>query len=142
MRTQISSEDAARIYKSSGGAYDQSDSVGVCVPTYDKQQEAAANAGFLDSPADGYAIATLDKLCQAGITLDSGIAERCKTLYALLEKGGGSSCWRYPHLASVVSGSGCSVEPVAGILGTQYQPLQEHPSRNPTLLRGWSRFLD
>ena len=33
MRTQISSEDAARIYKSSGGAYDQSDAVGVCVPT-------------------------------------------------------------------------------------------------------------
>ena len=36
MRTQISSEDAARIYKSSGGAYDQSDAVGVCVPNYDK----------------------------------------------------------------------------------------------------------
>ena len=40
MRTQISSEDAARIYKSSGGAYDQSDSVGVCVPTYDKSSNA------------------------------------------------------------------------------------------------------
>merc|ERR1711969_392577 len=34
MRTQISSEDAARIYKSSGGAYDQSDAVGVCTPIY------------------------------------------------------------------------------------------------------------
>ena len=52
MRTQISSEDAARIYKSSGGAYDQSDSVGVCVPTYDKQQEAAENAGFFHQLMD------------------------------------------------------------------------------------------
>ena len=42
MRTQISSEDAARIYKSSGGAYDQNDAVGVCVPNYDKPQEAGA----------------------------------------------------------------------------------------------------
>ena len=40
MRTQISSEDAARIYKSSGGAYDQSDAVGVCVPTYDRFDDA------------------------------------------------------------------------------------------------------
>ena len=34
MRTQISSDDAARIYKSAGGAYDQGDAVGVCVPNY------------------------------------------------------------------------------------------------------------
>jgi hypothetical protein len=80
MRTQISSEDAARIYKSSGGAYDASDAVGVCVPTYDKA-DAAAN--YVVTAAFGAAAQT--KQCQAGITLDSGIAERCKTLYALLE---------------------------------------------------------
>ena len=34
MRTQVSSDDAARIYKSAGGAYDANDAVGVCVPTY------------------------------------------------------------------------------------------------------------
>ena len=80
MRTQISSEDAARIYKSSGGAYDQSDSVGVCVPGYDKAVDAAA---YLD--AADFAGVALAKQCQAGVTLDSGIAERCKTLYSLLE---------------------------------------------------------
>jgi hypothetical protein len=42
MRTQISSDDAARIYKSAGGAYDQGDSVGVCVPTYNPQAAAGA----------------------------------------------------------------------------------------------------
>jgi hypothetical protein len=83
MRTQISSEDAARIYKSSGGAYDASDAVGVCVPTYDKQQEAAATGGYLAAAV--FPPAVMTKQCQAGITLDSGIAERCKTLYALLE---------------------------------------------------------
>ena len=83
MRTQVSSEDAARIYKSSGGAYDQSDAVGVCVPCYDKPQEAAANGGYLITAE--FADAALAKQCQAGLTLDSGIAERCKTLYSLLE---------------------------------------------------------
>ena len=83
MRTQVSSVDAARIYKSAGGAYDQSDAVGVCVPTYDKQQEQGANTGFLAAAA--LTAEQEAKMCQAGVTLDSGIAERCKTLYALLE---------------------------------------------------------
>jgi len=85
MRTQISSEDAARIYKSSGGAYDQSDAVGVCVPLYDKQQnhDQGTLNGWLDAAA--FTNAQQAKMCQAGVTLDSGIAERCKTLYALLE---------------------------------------------------------
>ena len=73
MRTQISSDDAARIYKSAGGAYDQGDAVGVCVPNYG----AAATAVY-----DNVARQTH---CQAGVTQDSGIAERCKTLYALLQ---------------------------------------------------------
>jgi hypothetical protein len=60
MRTQISSEDAARIYKSSGGAYDASDAVGVCVPTYDKA-DAAAN--YVVTAAFGAAAQT--KQCQA-----------------------------------------------------------------------------
>ena len=70
VRTQISSEDAARIYKSSGGAYDQGDAVGVAVPTYGDDGSAvygAAGAGQQNAQ-------------QAGITMDSGIAERCKTL--------------------------------------------------------------
>ena len=82
MRTQISSEDAARIYKSSGGAYDQNDAVGVCVPLYGRE---APNGGAYGAKADYGNVAAQTAACQAGITLDSGIAERCKTLYALLE---------------------------------------------------------
>ena len=83
MRTQISSEDAARIYKSSGGAYDQSDAVGVCVPNYDKPStdDTFRTPAELNTAGNN----ALTKMCQAGLTLDSGIAERCKTLYALLE---------------------------------------------------------
>ena len=81
VRTQISSEDAARIYKCSGGAYDQGDAVGVAVQVYGADGAAVyGNAG-----ADQQAAA------QAGITVDSGIAERCKTLYALLEPAAGAA---------------------------------------------------
>ena len=75
MRTQISSEDAARIYKSAGGAYDQNDAVGVCVPLY--TTPSTAYTGHVPWRAG----------CQAGLTVDSGIAERCKNLYSLLEAG-------------------------------------------------------
>ena len=75
-RTQLSSEDSARIYKSCGGAYDQSDAVGVAVPIY----ETEANNG-----AGGAALTTH---LQAGLTLDSGIAERCKNLYSLCTSTG------------------------------------------------------
>ena len=74
VRTQISSEDAARIYKSSGGAYDAGDAVGVAVPIY-------ADDGA-EAHADGNAH---QQAAQAGLTMDSGIAERCKALYSLLE---------------------------------------------------------
>ena len=74
MRTQVSSDDAARIYKSAGGSYDKNDAVGVCVPIY----QAADGAAFAN--AAGWQAGV-----QAGVTVDSGIAERCKNLYALLE---------------------------------------------------------
>jgi hypothetical protein len=83
MRTQISSEDAARIYKSSGGAYDQSDAVGVCTPCYGIVEFNGGGTDF--HAARALAGNAQTRAVQAGITLDSGIAERCKTLYALLE---------------------------------------------------------
>ena len=76
VRTQISSEDAGRIYKSSGGCWDANDAVGVCVPTYAHTTQSAA----LGDNQSYWARAV-----QAGVTVDSGIAERCKNLYALLE---------------------------------------------------------
>ena len=81
MRTQVSSDDAARIYKSAGGAYDKNDAVGVAC--CDWRGLHATNQ------ADGAVDMTLaaDKIqsISAGLTLDSGIAERCKTFYCLLE---------------------------------------------------------
>ena len=74
MRTQVSSEDAARIYKSAGGAYDANDAVGVAVPVF--------GAVGTNGNNNAQAFATNS---QAGLTVDSGIAERCKTLYALTD---------------------------------------------------------
>ena len=79
VRTQVSSDDAARIWKSSGGAYDKADAVGVSVPVYGLSSDAAA------APAAHDDAIKFMKGMQAGVTLDSGIAERCKNLYALLE---------------------------------------------------------
>ena len=76
VRTQISSEDAGRIWKSSGGKYDMNDAVGVSVPIY--TNDADDNREYGDSAAWQAGV-------QAGVTVDSGIAERCKNLYALLE---------------------------------------------------------
>jgi len=62
-RTQISSEDSARIYKSSGGPYDKYDQTAVSV--------ALNTSGVIS----------------AGATMDSGIIERSKALYASLQTG-------------------------------------------------------
>ena len=63
VRTQISSDDAAIIYKSAGGAYDKRDQRGVVT-----MEGANAAAG----------------IARAGITQDSGVSERCKSLFSLL----------------------------------------------------------
>ena len=63
VRTQISSDDAAIIYKSAGGAYDKRDQRGVRIVV----------------PTDGAAAAGM-----SGIAQDSGVSERCKNLYSLL----------------------------------------------------------
>ena len=118
MRTQISSKDAARIYKSSGGAYDASDAVGVAVPTYGADGQNRAGRAANATPS------------QAGITMDSGIAERCKTLYALLEAAS--------HRERILQVS----YPVERVQRPEHQPLQVHASRNPALLRGRTRLLD
>ena len=62
VRTQISSDDAAQVYKSAGGAYDARDTRGVLTLT-------GANG--------------VSTHC-AGLTDDSGISDRTKALYALL----------------------------------------------------------
>ena len=65
MRTQLSSDDSARIYKSSGGAYDKYDQTACVVHVGGGGNRAGALAALA-----------------AGITMDSGISERSKTLYS------------------------------------------------------------
>ena len=66
-RTQLSSEDSARIYKCSGGAYDRYD-----------QTACVVHTGLAAGNSRAQALSAL----AAGITMDSGIAERSKTLFS------------------------------------------------------------
>ncbi len=70
MRTQVASEDAARIYKASGGCYNQYDARAVAVPLLSK-------GGYGDPTKDQHTGIL------AGIVQDSGIAERTKNLFAM-----------------------------------------------------------
>ena len=65
LRTQVSSADAARIYKSAGGAYDH----------YDQTPVVVSGVGTLS----------------VGITQDTGINERSKTLYSLVNDVGAAT---------------------------------------------------
>jgi hypothetical protein len=69
MRTQLSSDDAAKIYKCAGGRYDQFDSRAVAVGS-----EAGDNANAVNERA----------FIRAGLTQDSGVSDRSKALYASL----------------------------------------------------------
>ena len=69
MRTQVSSEDAARIYKSAGGSYDKYDQTPVVVASI-KADDGATVVGRA-----------------VGITQDSGISSRSKALYACSSTG-------------------------------------------------------
>ena len=71
MRTQLSSDDAAKIYKCSGGRYDQHDTRACTVST--------ARAEGANQQA-----ATQLVLIRAGLTQDSGISDRSKALYSSL----------------------------------------------------------
>ena len=75
MRTQLSSEDAARIYKCAGGAYDQFDKRPVALlPT----KSYADNAQAVPDRAHAGAALNLSQ----GYTQDSGITARSKALYS------------------------------------------------------------
>ena len=118
MRTQLSSDDSARIYKSSGGAYDKYD-----------QTACVVHAGGGGDRAAGLASLA------AGITMDSGISERSKTLYASavdqsIEADFKRTIWvSYPvPVAPLNPWHGCQL------------PVQELPTRHPTPERGRPRF--
>ena len=125
MRTQVSSDDAARIYKSAGGKYDAGDAVGVCVPNYGADAADLANR------------AAWNTACQAGVTVDSGIAERCKNLYALLEPGVGGA--RILQVSYPVPVAPCN--PWRGYALPATSPFKNTPLAIPHLSAGGLDFL-
>ena len=116
MRTQLSSEDSARIYKSAGGAYDR----------YDQTACVVHAGGGADRKAG------LDSLA-AGITMDSGISERSKTLYSSAVDDSVDA--NFKHLGEL-PGAGCTAEPVARVRAARQLPLQELPTRHSSPVRG------
>ena len=82
-RTQLSSDDAAKIYKSSGGRYDQKDQKGVAGVMFNGLLHDAT--GVLTPAVD--AAAEAGCLTVAGITQDSGVSDRCRAFYSLLQDG-------------------------------------------------------
>ena len=134
MRTQISSEDAARIYKSAGGAYDQNDAVGVAVPIYGAF--AVAVHGH-----DANGTAARCEASQAGLTLDSGIAERCKTLYALLEPAAGEATGGVRILQVSYPVPVAPLNPWRGYSVPSTSPYKATPLAIPHLSAGGLDFL-
>ena len=126
MRTQVSSEDAARIYKSAGGKYDAGDAVGVCVPIYGADGTGAYGTNDAWNTA-----------CQAGVTVDSGIAERCKNLYSLLEPGVGGA--RVLQVSYPVPVAPCN--PWRGYALPATSPYKNTPLAIPHLSAGGLDFL-
>ena len=122
MRTQVSSEDAARIYKSAGGAYDQGDAVGVSVPVLLNNANQGADTAFQN--------------LQAGLTLDSGIAERCKNTYSPNRRR-----WAHAHFASELPRASRSFVTMARVRASGHLTVQKYPARNPAFLGGWTRLL-
>jgi hypothetical protein len=126
MRTQVSSEDAARIYKSAGGAYDANDAVGVCVPIYgaDANDAHGTNTAWTTG-------------VEAGVTVDSGIAERCKNLYSLLEPGvGGARILQVSYPVPVAP-----LNPWRGYALPATSPYKNTPLAIPHLSAGGLDFL-
>ncbi len=71
-KCMISSDDAAKIYKSSGGRFDQKDQKGCAGIIYDATEtgaDARSNTSF------------------AGITQDTGVSDRARALFSLLQGG-------------------------------------------------------
>ena len=80
MRTQLSSDDAKIIYQNAGGMYDQYDARAVAVPVI-------ASAGA----HDGDVVTANGTRLQVGVIQDSGVAERCKSLYAQTTRDAGKA---------------------------------------------------
>ena len=79
-KCMLSSDDAAKIYKSSGGRFDQKDQRGVAGVQYEGGISAAGTENIAENPA-----ATI-----AAITQDTGISDRTRAFFSLLQDGSGT----------------------------------------------------
>ena len=79
-KCMISSDDAAKIYKSSGGRFDQKDQKGCAGIIYNN---TVNNVGVIGG-AQGNG---LTSKCFSGITQDTGVSDRTRALFSLLQGG-------------------------------------------------------
>ena len=79
-KCMISSDDAAKIYKSSGGRFDQKDQKGCAGIIYNNTVD---NVGVIG----GAAANGLQAKCFSGITQDTGVSDRTRALFSLLQGG-------------------------------------------------------
>ena len=85
-KLMISSDDSAKIYKSSGGRFDQKDQKGCAGVIYNDILAAnGARAAHGAQAANGGAARTF-----AGITQDTGVSDRARALFSLLQDGSGT----------------------------------------------------
>ena len=82
-KCMISSDDSAKIYKSSGGRFDQKDQKGVAGVMYNNILQANGTTLAVNARA------TQRSRTFSGITQDTGISDRAKALFSLLQGGSG-----------------------------------------------------
>ena len=82
-KCMISSDDAAKIYKSSGGRFDQKDQKGCAGVIYNNiVDNVGVRVGHAAAAAAGGAVRTF-----CGIVQDTGVSDRTRALFSLLQGG-------------------------------------------------------
>jgi hypothetical protein len=132
-KCMLSSDDAAKIYKSSGGRFDQKDQRGVGgIVSELLLTDAGVHAN--DANADEVGARSF-----AGITQDSGISDRTKSLFSLLRDGqgtvpGGNTFSRYLQVSWPVCVS--PFNPWRGVPVPASCPYRKGPLAIPHLSAG------
>ena len=88
-KCMISSDDAAKIYKSSGGRFDQKDQKGCAGIIFNDMVNVDGTRAVAVVGASGAIVAGAGGRTFAGITQDTGISDRARALFSLLKGGSG-----------------------------------------------------
>ena len=157
----ISSDASAKIYKSSGGRFDQKDQKGIAGVQYNgiytddghitippKVVYFANEGALLIGINAGYETnATTEAGCNtiAGITQDSGVADRTRAVFSLLQDGAGdvaghvagTNAVRYLQVSCVCQ----SFQPMERFQRPRELPLPKGTVGHPPSVRRWSRSV-